>query len=112
MNDPGTIAYIKSTINTALEELKKVEEEEGEDPALMDFYRFQNRRLAYALIEMNEFDEAETLLNKMIVDGEDAEFAKQEMEFLKGKKQMREDKKKANKEESVAWIGFAFGFSE
>lgn len=100
MNDPGTISYIKSNIHTALEELKKVEEEEGEDPALMDFYRFLNRRLAYALIEMNEFDEAETLLNKMIVDGDDAEFAKQEMDFLKGKKQMKEDKKKADEKKN------------
>ena len=100
MNDPGTIAFIKSNINTTLEELKKVEEEEGEDPVLMDFYRFLNRRLAYALIDKNEFDEAEALLNKMIVEGVDSEFAKQEMEFIKGKKQLKEDKKKAGEEEN------------
>ena len=87
MNDPGTIAYIKSTLNNVLEELNKQDDEEQVDESLMSFYRFLNRRLAYSLIEANELEEAETLLNKMVAGGEDVEFAKEELAFIRRRKE-------------------------
>lgn len=80
MNDPSAKDYIISTRNQVIELMNK-DEEEAE--RLSDFYRFLTRRLAYAMIERKEYDEAETLLNQMIERGEDAEFAKDELDYIK-----------------------------
>lgn len=89
LEDTGAVPYIKDTINRVLGQLNQQDEEP--DEALMHLYRFLNRRLAYALINGREYDEAEGLLNKMIASGEDVEFAKEELEYLK---QKREEEKK------------------
>jgi hypothetical protein len=39
------------------------------------------------LIEANELEEAETLLNKMVAGGEDVEFAKEELAFIRRRKE-------------------------
>ena len=65
-----------------LEVLNKQDGEE-EDETLMSFYQFLNRRMAYVLIDRKEYDEAESVLNRMIAEGTDVEFAKSELEYLR-----------------------------
>lgn len=48
-----------------------------------EFYWFLWRRIAYLMIERKEYDEAEKLLNKLLKYPETAEFASQELEYLK-----------------------------
>lgn len=48
-----------------------------------ELYWFLWRRIAYLMIEQKEYDEAEKLLNKLLKYPETAEFASQELEYLK-----------------------------
>ena len=48
-----------------------------------ELYWFLWRRTAYLLIEMKYYDDAESLLNKLLKYTETAEFAKHELEYLK-----------------------------
>lgn len=80
MNDPSAKDYITSERSQVIELMNKDEEEYER---LLDFYRFLTRRWAYIAIERKEYDEAETLLNQMIERGEDAEFAKEELDYIK-----------------------------
>ena len=48
-----------------------------------EFYWFLWRRIAYLMIERKEYDEAEKLLNKLLKYPETAEFASQELVYLK-----------------------------
>ena len=48
-----------------------------------ELYWFLWRRIAYLMIERKEYDDAEKLLNKLIKYPETAEFASQELEYLK-----------------------------
>lgn len=48
-----------------------------------ELYWFLWRRIAYLMIERKEYDEAEKLLNKLLKYPEIAEFASQELEYLK-----------------------------
>lgn len=82
MKDPGALSFIKGTIGHVLEVLNKQDGEE-EDESLMSFYQFLNRRMAYVLIDRKEYDEAESVLNRMIAEGTDVEFAKSELEYLR-----------------------------
>ncbi|MBQ8673953.1 MAG: hypothetical protein IJ511_07895 [Bacteroides sp.] len=90
MNDPGAVAYIQSTLNDVVGFINKQEEPDEE---FINFYRFLNRRLAYAYVNMKEYDEAEILLNRMIVNGEDVDFAKGELDYIKRMKENNNDKK-------------------
>ena len=80
MNDPSAKDYITSTRSQIVELINKDEEEYER---LLDFYRFLTRRWAYIAIERKEYDEAETLLSQMIERGEDTEFAKEELDYIK-----------------------------
>ena len=60
-------------------------DEEGE--RLLPLYNFLRRRYAYALIDRDELDEAEEMLNEMIANEQDLEFAKGELEYIKAIKE-------------------------
>lgn len=79
INDPFTVDSIQSY----LERTNEVLADNDENEAMIEFHRFLNRRLAYALINRKDWDEAEALLNRMIKNEEDVEFAKMELEYLK-----------------------------
>lgn len=83
MNNPHTKTYIISALNKVVGQMNKSDEEYE---YLQDTYLFLKRRLAYTMIERNEFDEAETFLNKMIEEDENVEFAKTELEYLREKR--------------------------
>ena len=63
-----------------IKELEKKEELSADETEL---YWFLWRRTAYLLIEMKEYDNAENLLNKLLKYPGTAEFAVQELEYLK-----------------------------
>lgn len=64
---------------TDLTQMKKSEEE---TERLTPFYNFLCRRYVYVLIDRGELDDAERMLNDMISDEQDVEFAKGELEYL------------------------------
>ena len=60
-----------------LEEKKELSADES------GLYWFLWRRIAYLLIERKEYDDAESLLNDLLKHPQTAEFARQELEYLK-----------------------------
>jgi pentatricopeptide repeat protein len=50
---------------------------------LIDFYLFLKRRYVYVLIENGNYDDAESILEKMIENDESADFAKDELDYIK-----------------------------
>ena len=80
MNDPSAKQYLHSKINEIVDLMNMAEE--GSD-CLIDFYLFLKRRYVYVLIEQGCYDEAESILNKMIENEECVEFAKEELDYLK-----------------------------
>ena len=68
-----------------IKELEGKKELSADETAL---YWFLHRRIAYLFIEMKEYDDAEKLLNILTEHSETAEFAKQELEYLKRIKSM------------------------
>ena len=63
--------------------INKLKEKKEMSSAETELYWFLWRRSAYLLIEMKEYDDAELLLNKLLKYPETAEFATQELEYLK-----------------------------
>lgn len=84
LEDPVATDYLYTMQAAARDYLNK-----GEEPVapMQAFYRFLNRRLAFLLIDRHAYDEAEALLNRMIAQGEDVEFAKNELEYLKKRRE-------------------------
>lgn len=80
MNDPSAKQYLQSKINEVVEIMNKSEEEAER---LYDFYLFLKRRYVYVLIEQGGYDEAESILKKMIENEECVEFAKDELDYIK-----------------------------
>lgn len=80
MNDPSAKQYLQSKINEVVEIMNKSEEEAER---LYDFYLFLKRRYVYVLIEQGGYDEAESILIKMIENEECVEFAKDELDYIK-----------------------------
>lgn len=73
----------KGTLGLMSDWINKLKEKEKMSSAETELYWFLWRRTAYLLIEMKEYDDAETLLNKLLKYPETAEFATQELEYLK-----------------------------
>ena len=67
----------------AQETSKLMEKDEEEAERLMPLYNFLRRRFAYVLVDHCEFDDAERMLNEMIENGQDVNFAKGELEYIK-----------------------------
>jgi tetratricopeptide (TPR) repeat protein len=59
----------------------KKEEERAEND--YDFFMFLLRRKAYCLIELKQYDSAEDILNHILKNDPENEFAKQEIEYIK-----------------------------
>ena len=76
INDPSAKEYVHAKLEQVVEQMNKSEEEAER---LMDLYFFLRRRYAYILIERGNYDEAESLLHKMIEREEDVYFAKDEL---------------------------------
>ena len=73
----------KGTLGLMSDWINKLKEKEEMSSTEAELYWFLWRRSAYLLIEMKEYDDAETLLNKLLKYPETAEFATQELEYLK-----------------------------
>ena len=80
INDPSAKEYVHAKLEQVVEQMNKSEEEAER---LMDLYFFLRRRYVYILIERGSYDEAESLLHKMIEREEDVDFAKDELEYIK-----------------------------
>ena len=72
---------------------------EEESERLLPLYNFLRRRYVYTLIDRKELDEAEELLNKMIVDELDLDFANGELEYIKTIKEKEQEKSQKTVEE-------------
>ena len=83
MNDPSAKEYLQSKINEVVDIMNKSEED---SERLMDFYLFLKRRYVYVLVENGSFDEAESILNKMIENEECLDFVKDELDYIKRQK--------------------------
>ena len=83
MKDVSVKGYIRSKAKEVTDLMNK--DEEGE--RLLPLYNFLRRRYAYALIDRDELDEAEEMLNEMIANEQDLEFAKGELEYIKAIKE-------------------------
>ena len=68
--------------------MRKSEEETGR---LTPLYNFLRRRYAYVLIDRGELDDAEQMLNDMIADEQDVEFARGELEYIKERRRSAEE---------------------
>lgn len=80
MNDPSAKDYIGSKLGEIIDLMNKSEEDAER---LMDFYLFLKRRYVYVLIENGNYDDAESILEKMIENDESADFAKDELDYIK-----------------------------
>jgi len=81
VRDWDALAYIRDIYERALNSLKEAGDEA--DDALIYIYRFAKRRLVYRLIVNDDLEEAELMLKEMVDTGEDAGFAKMELEYIK-----------------------------
>ena len=73
----------KGTLGLMSDWIVKLKEKKEMSSAEEELYWFLWRRTAYLLIEMKYYDDAESLLNKLLKYTETAEFAKHELEYLK-----------------------------
>jgi tetratricopeptide (TPR) repeat protein len=80
MNDIGAKGCISSKAKEVTELMNKSEEEADR---LLPLYNFLRRRYVYVLIDREELDEAEEMLNEMIKEEQDLEFANGELEYIK-----------------------------
>ena len=65
------------------EKFDYIKQEGNEDDSnMLDFYKFLNRRLAYVLINKKQYDDAKKLLNHMLENDTDTEFAKRELNYI------------------------------
>ncbi len=88
MKDPFAMEFVLHYLQQTKELL---EGEHAGDESLLGFYHFLNRRYVFLLVEQSRFEEAENLLNGMIENDIDVEFAKRELEYIG--KQRKETKK-------------------
>ena len=84
MKDVGAKGYISSKAKEVTELMNKNEEEAER---LLPLFNFLRRRYVYALIDRAELDEAEEMLNEMIKEEQDLEFANGELEYIKAIKE-------------------------
>ena len=78
LKDIRSLMLIDSNLETLT---NKKEEERAEND--YDFFMFLLRRKAYCLIELKQYDSAEDILNHILKNDPENEFAKQEIEYIK-----------------------------
>lgn len=84
MEDPSAKSYIHSTLEQTVRQMQESEEEAEK---LSDLYHLLKRRYAHVLVNRREWEEARLFLTKMIENGEDIEFAKNELEHIRKNRQ-------------------------
>ncbi len=94
MKDVGAKGYIHSQAEAVMKQMRTSEEEAER---LTPLYNFLRRRYAYVLIDRGELDDAEQMLNDMIADEQDVEFAKGELEYIK-ERRIKERREKVLKQ--------------
>ena len=98
MKDVGAKDYISAKAKEITELMKKW----GEDnESLSSFYNFLRRRYVFVLINRGEFYEAEEIINKMIVNEQDLEFAKGELEYINAIKEKRKSNNQEKNDDKV-----------
>lgn len=89
MSDADAIDYIKDLIDSITVQLNT----EGQKEAiLLDFYKFLHRRLVNINVLTMRLDDAERLLNKMLLNGEDRDYIQREMAYIHQLKKVLKDK--------------------
>jgi len=96
MKDTGAKGYISSKAKEVMDLMNKSEEE---SERLLPLYYFLRRRYVYVLIDRGELDEAEEMLNGMIKDEQDVDFANSELEYIKAIKEKDQGDSKKDEEE-------------
>ena len=94
MADVGAKSYIHDRAEEVMKQMRKSEEEAER---LTPHYNFLRRRYTYVLIDRDELDDAEQMLNDMIADEQDVEFAKGELEYIK-ERRIKERREKVLKQ--------------
>lgn len=87
MEDPNAKSYIYSTLEQTIRQMHESEEEAEK---LTELYHLLKRRYAHVLVNRKEWNEAKLFLNKMIENGEDVEFAQNELNYI-SKQQEKEE---------------------
>lgn len=80
MKEVSAKDYIKNVANDVS---KVIEKDEEEFERLLPMHNFLRRRYVYVLVDRGELDEAEEILNKMISDAVDVDFAEGELKCIK-----------------------------
>lgn len=81
----GIINMIMQDVQSQLDAVDTVDEEDASETdvdAITEFGTFLNRRRIYLLIEQKRYDEAQEMLDKILGDEEQREFALNEMAFI------------------------------
>lgn len=94
MRDVDAKDYILSQMEKTRKLMNKSEENMER---LMPTYHFLYRRYAFTLIDRGELDDAERMLNDMIAEGQDVEFARKELDYIK---KIRDEEANREKEEN------------
>lgn len=82
INDADALVYIREMRDKAVRIMNESDGEEPNEP-LIEFYHFATRRMVGALIDANRWEEAENFCHEMILKGEDVDFAKEELAYIR-----------------------------
>ena len=93
LKDSTVEAYINELMVALVEELYTATEP---DPAMISFYAFLNRQMVVAIENSQEWDRAETLLQKMMDRHQDIDFVKKELQRIR---KMRKVDQSSNSED-------------
>jgi hypothetical protein len=81
--DHRALEVVENSLNKLGEIFHRVEDDEdGPSDALIAFRNFLARRKCYILIDKQRFDEAKELLNKMLEDPDNSDFAINELQYI------------------------------
>ena len=86
----GKDVRLFSYTEAVLDEVKRNFSEDDEMPdSIRDFINFLRRRRGYAYINFNQLDQAEKIFTQMLNEEENADYAIQELAYIKDLRQMR-----------------------
>ncbi len=92
LKDPFSIKYLCSACKETAQKLNKQDEEDDYDDRVFQYYSFLNRRLVYMLIETEDFSYAKDILEHMISEDVEVEFAQRELAHVQLKLQQDQEK--------------------
>jgi Holliday junction resolvase len=86
----GKDVRLFSYTEAVMDEVKRNFSEDEEMPdSIRDFINFLRRRRGYAYINFNQLDQAEKIFTQMLNEEENADYAIQELAYIKDLRQMR-----------------------